>query len=98
MADKKIQTRIINKHDTKANWDKAVNFVPLKGEIIIYTDENKVKIGDGETTVINLPYATASDASVVTSGTFSNGTFTFKNSKNEQIFTIDLPIYNGEEL
>lgn len=58
MANKTFQGRIVQKHDTKANWNKATNFVPLKGEIIIYDDLNKIKIGDGTTTVVNLPYST----------------------------------------
>lgn len=56
MAEKVLQTRIINKHDTSANWAKAVNFVPKLGEIIVYTDLNRLKIGDGTTTVTNLPF------------------------------------------
>lgn len=52
--NKTFQGRIIQKHDTKANWDKATNFVPLKGEIIIYDDLKKIKIGDGATKVENL--------------------------------------------
>lgn len=58
MANKTFQSRIVQKHDTKANWDKATNFVPLKGEIIVYDDLNKIKIGDGNTTVVNLSYST----------------------------------------
>ena len=58
MANKTFQGRIVQKHDTKANWDKAINFVPLKGEIIVYDDLNKIKIGDGNTTVVNLSYST----------------------------------------
>ena len=56
MANKTFQGRIIQKHDTKANWDKATNFVPLKGEIIIYDDLKKIKIGDGATKVGNLAF------------------------------------------
>ena len=56
MAEKKIQTRIRQKVDTKANWDKATNFVPLKGEIIIYSDLNQAKVGDGTTKVGALPF------------------------------------------
>lgn len=53
--------RIIHKHDIEANWIKAKNFIPFKGEIIIYDkDENhdrpRFKIGDGETTVNSLPF------------------------------------------
>lgn len=33
-----IQARIQSKHDTTANWDAAVGFIPLPGEIIIYDD------------------------------------------------------------
>lgn len=64
MANKTFQGRIVQKHDTKANWDKATNFVPLKGEIIVYDDLKKIKIGDGTTKVgsltfiNNLPIAT----------------------------------------
>lgn len=56
MANKTFQGRIVQKHDTKANWDKATNFVPLKGEIIIYDDLNKIKIGDGSTKINNLAF------------------------------------------
>lgn len=56
MANKTFQGRIVQKHDTKANWDKATNFVPLKGEIIIYDDLKKIKIGDGATKVGNLDF------------------------------------------
>lgn len=58
MSEKKLKTRIQQKTDTKANWDKAVNFVPLKGEAIIYSDLNKMKVGDGATSVGNLPFIT----------------------------------------
>lgn len=56
MANNTFQGRMIQKHDTKANWDKATNFVPLKGEIIIYDDLKKIKIGDGATKVGNLVF------------------------------------------
>lgn len=54
--------RIQNKSDKQVNWEKAINFVPLKGEIIIYEkDENysydRIKLGDGVTKVNDLPFA-----------------------------------------
>lgn len=52
-----VKTRIIQKHDSSANWAKATTFVPLKGEIIIYDDLGKIKIGDGATKVNDLPFA-----------------------------------------
>ena len=62
MAEKNMKTRIVHKHDTEANWIKAVNFIPMKGEIIIYDiddtyDYERFKIGDGTTPVIDLPFA-----------------------------------------
>ena len=56
MANKTFQGRIVQKHDTKANWDKATNFVPLKGEIILYDDLNEIKIGDGTTKINDLDF------------------------------------------
>ena len=61
MSEKKLTTRIQQKADTKANWDKATNFVPLKGEYIYYSDLHKVKVGDGVTKVGSLPFLADSD-------------------------------------
>ena len=41
MAEKTLQSRLIQKHDTSANWEKATNFKPMAGEIIIYDDLQK---------------------------------------------------------
>ena len=54
----KINTRIQLKHDIEANWLKAVNFVPMQGEIIIYdieidADGNTLTLPEGRAT----PYA-----------------------------------------
>jgi hypothetical protein len=48
-----MNSRIQHKHDITENWDKAVNFIPKAGEIIVYddgmgNDRPAVKIGDGE--------------------------------------------------
>lgn len=61
MAEKNLTTRIKHKTDTSANWAKAVNFIPLKGEIIIYSDLRKIKVGDGTTKVNSLPFLADSD-------------------------------------
>ena len=63
MAEKQINGRTIQKHDSEANWEKATNFIPKAGEIIIYdTDEThyycRIKIGDGSTLINNLPFST----------------------------------------
>lgn len=61
MAEKHLKTRIVNKHDVEANWAKAVNFIPLEGELIVYDaddthTEPRFKLGDGETKVADLPF------------------------------------------
>lgn len=63
MAEKIMKTRIIHKHDTEENWNKATNFIPKQGELIIYDkdatyDYERFKIGDGETNVNSLPFVT----------------------------------------
>ena len=56
MSETTFQTRIQNKSDTEQNWNAKSSFVPLKGEIIVYEGDNKIKIGDGVTTLSNLPF------------------------------------------
>ena len=56
MATKEIKARTQQKNDTSTNWAKATTFVPLKGELIVYTDIGQFKVGDGTTSVVNLPY------------------------------------------
>ena len=61
MTEKHLNTRIIHKHDTEANWNKAVNFIPKQGELIVYDiDENydyeRIKIGDGVNNIGKLSF------------------------------------------
>ena len=60
-----MKERFQVKHDTAENWAKAVNFIPLAGEIIVYDgiiEDNKclekprIKIGDGIHNVNELPF------------------------------------------
>ena len=67
-----VNARIQLKRDTTANWDAARGFVPMAGEIIIYTDYSSyqkevngriktilipgIKIGDGGAYVQDLPF------------------------------------------
>lgn len=74
MAEKRLNTRIVHKHETEANWLLS-SLVPMQGEIIVYDkDENynyeRIKIGDGSTSVNALPFIdanTLSGASLATS-------------------------------
>jgi hypothetical protein len=71
MAVKTLTTRVQQKSDTSANWAKATNFTPLKGEIIVYTDLNKIKIGDGVTKVGVLEFVNAKDAETLMGASLS---------------------------
>lgn len=68
---KTLNARIITKHDTEANWEKALSFIPKLGEIIIYetplktipneydwTSIPRIKIGDGNTLINDLLFIT----------------------------------------
>ena len=59
-----MEARIKSKHDTTANWDNAIGFVPMQGEIIIYDDYKTIdgknvpgiKIGSGNAYVQDLAF------------------------------------------
>lgn len=56
-----ILTRMIQKHDIQANWDKIPDFIPMLAEIIVYDPDDycshaRLKIGDGKTTITSLPF------------------------------------------
>lgn len=58
---KEIPGRLILKHDIESNWNRATTFVPKQGEIVIYDIDavysyERFKIGDGVTTVGELPF------------------------------------------
>lgn len=75
MADKNINVRIQNKSDTSTNWAKATSFVPKKGELIFYSDINKIKMGDGTTVVGSLPFLDARNATSDVYGNQINTTY-----------------------
>lgn len=61
MTTKNIKGRIQHKHDIEANWQLATNFIPMIGELIVYDpdtthEESRLKIGDGQTLVNDLPF------------------------------------------
>lgn len=63
MANKLLKTRMQQKIDTSQNWAKATNFVPLKGEICIYSDLHRMKVGDGTTKIGDLDFFETIDES-----------------------------------
>lgn len=66
MSEKRFYSRVVHKHDIESNWERATNFVPMRGEVVVYdTDEShnyeRLKIGDGSTTINLLPFANEYD-------------------------------------
>lgn len=55
MANKQLDTRLILRNDTAANWTQN-NPVLLKGEVGIESDTYKLKIGDGTTAWADIDY------------------------------------------
>jgi len=97
MATNTIKTRIQLKNDTEAHWDLAVNFVPKQGEVIIYSADgthpfSRLKVGDGNTTVSELPFINSGSAEKV------NHTLTFGNGAVYQYdgsADVTVPVYTG---
>lgn len=44
------------KKDTSENWEKAKNFIPKENEVIVYTDTQQQKIGNGKDKLNELPF------------------------------------------
>lgn len=82
MSEKTLNNiRIVNKHDVEANWLKATNFIPKKGEIIVYDKDftynyERFKIGDGSTVVSSLPFADANKVDKVSGKGLSTNDYT----------------------
>lgn len=86
MAEKTLKTRIIQKHDTEANWLLATNFTPLNGEIIIYDEDDnhdykRIKIGNGTDNVNDLDFYTGS----------------WNNLKDKPFYEISNELYNNQD-
>lgn len=93
MSEIEINTRIQQRHGTEYNWLQKSTFIPRAGEIIIYDAETssdtlpqgrtqrydypRLKIGDGTTAVMNLPF--------VGDGIFAESTNTSINYTNDLV-------------
>ena len=106
MGKNTVKARVQLKNDTEANWNKS-SFVPLPGEVIIYTADDshpffRLKIGDGETPVTLLPFIEAGALDGMTSDNLVaqkvSHTLTFG---AHEAFTYDgsqdvtVPVYSG---
>lgn len=102
MAEKRLNTKIILKHGTEAEWGQS-NYVPEEGEVVIFEKDDshpypRYKVGDGtnKASSSSLPFNT--DIATATQTTTStadggNNVVTFKNSNGTSIGT--LTVKNG---
>lgn len=59
--------KIKSKCDTSYNWSKST-FIPQKSEIVVYSDMKQIKVGDGKSSLNDLPFY--SDNSPLYTGEF----------------------------
>ena len=91
-----IHSRIQLKIDTEANWNIHASFVPYAGETILYAADathpyTRLKVGDGSTTIANLPFINSGSAEKVNHTlTFGNGTYSFDGSAD-----VTVPVFTG---
>ena len=92
---KTLNTRILQKYDTEANWkrvDTTTNkpldevFIPLDGELVIYAHDSenlndRAKIGDGVTTLKNLPFVAKIKENTPVPYPTVKGTYTYDGSQ-----------------
>ena len=81
---KQINARVLQKHDTAENFEKATGFTPMSGELIIYDQDDshsyeRFKVGDNEHIVHELPFwdeivelITESDIDNICTATYAN--------------------------
>ncbi len=56
-----LKGQVTHSHAPESTWIRALNFVPAKGELIVYEPdsrhkESRIKMGDGETLLNDLPF------------------------------------------
>ena len=93
MNEKYLASRIAQKHDIEANWNKVVDFIPMRGEIIVYDidanyDYERIKIGDGATTVVNLPFYLAEELDAIKLQMATKVSVSYDNENDLLLFTI----------
>ena len=93
-----VEGRIQHKNDIEANWKKAVNFIPLEAEIVIYLPDEghktaRIKVGDGITNVNDLPFSQGKDGYTPVKGT-DYWTDTDKTDMLNDVLAA-LPTWNG---
>jgi len=80
-----LNARILARRDTTANWNAAIGFIPMQGEIIIYSDYDTmvidgvavnvpgIKIGSGNAYVQDLAFVGELERDVILDHIENNG-------------------------
>lgn len=84
----------MQKTDTEANWNNATSVVPKKGELIVYSDLRRIKVGDGVTKVNILPFL-ADDNTHYTTGAYVGAANTKSNASTTNGHTY-LKVYDDD--
>ena len=64
-GDKTIVDLGIVSENTEAGWSGTPLYVPKRGEVCVYTDTARIKVGDGVVPVVDLPYIGLADTQAV---------------------------------
>lgn len=87
---KTLYTRIQHRRGTAAEWEANGSFVPLNGELIVYTptvdgEVSRIKMGDGRTTVVDLPFLNATIEEIIQQIPDNNGIIEWDGNEFEPI-------------
>lgn len=94
---------------TKNEWINSPDYVPLKGEIVVYSDYNQViengatqnvpaiKIGDGINPIRLLSFVTAIGTMSRLSHTLTIGSHVFDGTQDVEVSVYDGTVNNGDE-
>ena len=64
VGDKKLSELYIVSENTTDGWALLPGYIPKQGEICLYTDTGRLKIGDGAVPIVDLPYSGANPEEV----------------------------------
>ena len=104
MTEKRIMGRVVQKHDIEANWIKAINFVPLQSEIIVYdvevdSDGNILELPEGRTVPYTYERIKIGDGkNVITSLPFVNDVITIDEINEICGSTVQFASLNSDEV
>ena len=60
-GDVSLSDLYIVSENTEAGWAAMSDYVPKAGEICLYSDKSKIKVGDGVVQIIDLPFVGEDD-------------------------------------